>query len=107
MMVLVITLLINMPLGIIQRIQSGYQEGYKFQLWLILGSLLSFFSLLICIFFKSGLIWLVIAYSGGQLIATLLNGVVLFNGSRAYLKPKYKYFKMDIGKQLISSGFVF
>jgi len=107
MMALVITLLINMPLGIIQRIQSGYQEGYKFQLWLILGSLFSFISLLICIFLKTSLTWLVIAYSGGQIIATLLNGIALFNGKRRYLKPRFKFFKIDIGKQLISSGFVF
>jgi O-antigen/teichoic acid export membrane protein len=107
MMVLVITLLVNMPLGIIQRIQSGYQEGYKFQLWLILGAILSLIGLLICIFLKSGLIWLVIAYSGGQLVATLLNGVVLFSGKRRPLTPKLKYFKMDVGRQLIASGLVF
>ena len=107
MMVLVITLLINMPLGIIQRIQSGYQEGYKFQLWLILGSLLSFTSLLVCIFLKTALTWLVVAYSGGQIVATLLNGIALFNGKRRYIRPRLIYFKMDIGKQLISSGFVF
>src|SRR5487761_2485274 len=107
MMVLVITLLINMPLGIIQRIQDGYQEGYRFQLWLILGSLLSFAGLLICIYLKSGLTWLVLAYSGGQLIATILNGLYLFNRKRKYLKPSFRYFNLKIGKGLIRSGLVF
>lgn len=107
MMVLVITLLINMPLGVIQRIQDGYQEGYRFQLWLILGSLLSFAGLLICIFLKTGLPWLVLAFSGGQLIATIVNGIYLFNRKRQYLKPKIKYFNMEIGKRLIKSGLVF
>ena len=107
MMVLVIILLINMPLGIVQRIQDGYQEGYRFQFWLILGSLLSLIGLLICIFFKGGLTWLVIAFSGGQVIATLLNGFFLLNGRRYYLKPKLKYFDWGVGKLLIKSGFVF
>lgn len=107
MLVLVITLLINMPLGIIERIQSGYQEGYRFQLWLILGSFLSFAGLLICIFFKSGLTWLVIAYSGGQLITTILNGIYLFNRKRKYLKPRFRYFNLRIGKGLIKSGLIF
>lgn len=107
MMVLVIILLINMPLGIIQRIQDGYQEGYRFQVWLILGSFLSLTGLLICIFFKSGLTWLVIAFSGGQVIATLLNAFFLFNGKRSYLKPRLKYFDWEVGKLLIKSGFVF
>lgn len=107
MMVLVVMLLINMPLGIIQRIQDGYQEGYRFQLWLIVGSLLSLCGLLLCLHFKSGLVWLVIAFSGGQLIATLLNGTMLFTKTRTNLKPKLKYFNLDVGKQLISTGLVF
>jgi O-antigen/teichoic acid export membrane protein len=107
MMVLVVMLLINMPLGVIQRIQDGYQEGYRFQLWLIVGSLLSLFGLLVCIYFKSGLVWLVIAFSGGQLIATLLNGMMLFSKKRSYLKPKLKYFDLIIGKQLINAGLIF
>ncbi|MEO6289138.1 MAG: oligosaccharide flippase family protein [Ginsengibacter sp.] len=107
MMVLVITLLINIPLGIIERIQSGYQEGYRFQLWLILGSLLSFGGLLFCISLKGGLVWLVIAYSGGQLIATILNGIYLFNKKRKYLKPKLRHFNLEIGKNLVKSGLIF
>ena len=89
------------------NIQDGYQEGYKFQFWLILGSLLSFSGLLICIYLKSGLIWLVLAFSGGQLISTILNGIILFNRKRQYLKPTLKCFDLQIGKQLINSGFIF
>ncbi|WP_163407812.1 lipopolysaccharide biosynthesis protein [Flavobacterium ajazii] len=107
MFVLVVMLLINMPLGVIQRIQDGYQEGYRFQLWLIVGSLLSLFGLLLCIYFKSGLVWLVITFSGGQLIATLLNGMMLFTKKRSNLIPKLKYFDVIIGKQLMNAGFVF
>lgn len=107
MLILVVMLLINMPLGVIQRIQEGYQEGYKFQLWLILGSLISFLGLLICIYLKSGLIWLVLSFSGGQLIATILNGTLLFGKKRPHLKPKIKYFDISIGKQLVKSGLIF
>jgi O-antigen/teichoic acid export membrane protein len=107
MMALVIILLINMPLGIIERIQSGYQEGYRFQLWLILGSLLSFAGILVCIYFKSGLTWLVLCYSGGQLIAIILNGIYLFGKKRKYLRPKLKYFHWATGKVLIKSGIIF
>jgi hypothetical protein len=41
-----LSLLINMPLGIIQRIQEGNQEGYMFQLYQIFGSVFSFIALL-------------------------------------------------------------
>jgi O-antigen/teichoic acid export membrane protein len=107
MMVLTVTLLVNMPLGIIERIQSGYQEGYRFQVWLILGSILSLAGLLICIYFRGGLMWLVIAYSGGQLVATILNGFYLLYKKRKYLKPSFKYFNLKEGKILIRSGLIF
>jgi O-antigen/teichoic acid export membrane protein len=106
-MMLVIMFLINMPLGIIERIQSGYQEGYRFQLWLVLGSVLSFVGLLLCVFLKSGLCWLVLAYSGGQLIATISNGIYLFTKRRNYLIPSFKHFHLKTGKVLIQSGLIF
>jgi O-antigen/teichoic acid export membrane protein len=107
MMALVVIFLINIPLGIVERIQSGYQEGFKFQLWLILGSLLSLTGILICIYFKSGLVWLVLSFSGGQLLATILNGIYLFGKKRNYLLPKLKYFNWPVGKSLINSGMIF
>jgi len=107
MMVLVITFLINMPLGIIQRIQVGYQEGYKYQIWLILGSLLSLAGLLISIFLKAGLPWLVLAFSSGPIIATIANGINLFAKRRLYLMPKLKYFDFHVSKKLFKVGLVF
>jgi O-antigen/teichoic acid export membrane protein len=87
MFVLVVTFLINMPLGVVQRIQDGYQEGFKFQIWLIVGSLISLLSLLLCIYFETGLPWLVFAFSSGQLISTSLNGMILFIKQR----KEYEY----------------
>lgn len=107
MMVLVFMLLINMPLGIIQRIQDGYQEGFRFQLWQFFGSVISFFALIICIYFKCGLTLLVLALSFGPLMATILNGIYLFNWKRKYLRPRIEYFDYKIGKQLIQSGLIF
>ena len=105
--VLVITFLINMPLGVVRRIQDGYQEGFKFQIWLIVGSLISLLGLLLCIYLETGLPWLVLAFSSGQLIATLLNGIVLFSKRRKELRPRFGHFDFTIGKHLIRAGLVF
>ncbi|MDC3246279.1 oligosaccharide flippase family protein [Flavobacteriaceae bacterium] len=107
MVVLVITFLINMPLGVVQRIQDGYQEGFKFQIWLIVGSIISLVGLLICIYLETGLPWLVLAFSSGQLIATMLNGMFLFGKQRKELWPYFKYFNFNSGKNLIRVGLVF
>jgi hypothetical protein len=47
--------LINLPLGIVQRIQLGYQEGFQNNLWSIAGSLLGLTGVLLAIELKSGL----------------------------------------------------
>jgi O-antigen/teichoic acid export membrane protein len=107
MFVLVIVFLINMPLGVVQRIQDGYQEGFKFQIWQIVGSLISFFGLLLCVNFKTGLPWLVLAFSSGQLIATFLNGYILFSKQRGSLRPRFKYFDFITSKKLLHSGLIY
>ena len=107
MFVLVIIFLINMPLGIARRIQDGYQEGFKFQIWLIVGSIISLAGLLICIYLETGLPWLVFAFSSGQLTATLLNGIVLFGKRRNELLPRFSHFDFIAGKHLFRAGLIF
>lgn len=107
MAVLIIVFLINMPLGIIQRIQMGYQEGYKNQLWLSGGAVFGLAGVLAAIYFQAGLPWLVLAISGGPLLATLLNGFFLFTFSRPWLFPRWKYFNLLSSKELIKVGLIF
>jgi len=107
MMVLVFTFLINIPLDIIQRIREGHQEGFKFQLWLLVGSVISFVLLLICIWLKGGLPMLVCCYSIGPLMALLLNGFFLFTKRYKELFPRFSNFNFTVGRQLINLGLVF
>jgi O-antigen/teichoic acid export membrane protein len=104
---LIIPMLINMPLGIVQRIQEGNQEGYKFQLFLILGSIISFLSILLCIYLKSSLPLLVLAYSIGPIIATVINGLIMFRKNYPFYRPRFHLFNLDVGKELLKVGLVF
>jgi O-antigen/teichoic acid export membrane protein len=104
---MVIIFSINLPLGVIRRIQDGYQEGYKFQKWEILGSILSLIGLLTCIYYEAGLPLLVLAFSGGRLAALIINGMFLFTVHRKELIPRLKYFSVFKGKKLIGIGMVF
>lgn len=107
MMALIIPLLINMPLGIVQRIQEGNQEGFRYQLFLIAGSVFSFIGTLLCIYFKEPLPWLVLTVSFGPILATLLNGFVLFTKYYNYLTPSLRFFRWKESRLLIQSGLVF
>lgn len=104
--ILVLTFLVNMPLGIIQRIQMGYQEGYITQLWLSVGSILGLIGVLLAIYLKAGLPWLVFAISVGPLASTCINGVQLFS-CRTHLLPKWSSFNLSDSKKLIAVGVVF
>jgi O-antigen/teichoic acid export membrane protein len=105
--IFLLTYLINIPLGIIERIRLGYQEGYKNQLWLSVGSILGLAGVLIAIYFKASLPWLVLAMAGGPLLATFVNGFYLLVFSRPYLFPRWKYFSLSISKSLLGMGMIF
>lgn len=107
MFVLVIIFLINMPLGVVQRIHDGYQEGFKFQLWQVVGSVISLLGLLLCIHFEAGLPWLVFAFSVGQVIASILCGTLLFTKQRNELLPRFIHFDFSASKYLFNSGIIF
>jgi O-antigen/teichoic acid export membrane protein len=106
-LVLFLIFIINIPIGIVQRIQEGYQEGYIYQIWIILGSFISLIALLIAIYFQAGLAYLVLAFSSGQIIATLLNGIQLFIFKKPELLPNIKNFSFIEAKKLFKNGTIF
>ena len=104
LLVFFLIFLINLPLGIIGRIQDGHQEGYKYQVWLIIGSIISLIMLLICIELKGGLPWLVLALSSGQVVASISNGIFLFSQEKRELLPRFVFFDFNTGRSLINEG---
>ena len=52
MAVFVASFLLQIPTGIVTRVQSGYQDGFSANLWLLLGNVLSFAALLSVIFLR-------------------------------------------------------
>ena len=69
--------------------------------------MLSLAGLLIAIFLKAGLPWLVLAFSSGPIIATIANGINMFIRRRSYLVPKFRCFDFGVSKKLIKVGLVF
>ncbi len=107
MAIFIVSLAINMPLGVAQRVQLGYQEGYKTHLWGVFGSLLGFAGVLLAIYLKVGLPWLVLAMSGGPCFAMLLNWVELFCRSRTWLFPRWSTFDRSSSRKIAGTGMFF
>ena len=107
MAVLITIMIVNMPLGIVQRIYIGYQEGYKSHIWEIAGAVLGLGGLLLAIYLHAGLAWLILALSGGPMMALLMNGIVLFRIFRPWLIPRWSSFDFSSGLQIASTGSFF
>jgi O-antigen/teichoic acid export membrane protein len=99
--------LLNIPVGIVSRVQSGFQEGFVANLWVSLGSVLSLLSLLLTIHFRGSLALLVLAMAGAPIFALLINGAVLFRIQRPWLFPSWRHVNTGVSKDLMHLGALF
>jgi O-antigen/teichoic acid export membrane protein len=79
---------VAMPLGVVERIQIGYQEGFFANLWSCGGSMLGLLGLIVAISQHAGLPWLILAVSGGPALIAIANGATLFGFQRPWLRPR-------------------
>ena len=100
-------ILLNLPLDVVQRVQTGYQEGFFTNLWQVGGSLMGLAGLLLVIHFRGGLPWLVAATSGGPLLAVSLNWITQFCWSRPWLFPKWAHFDILPARKVLGTGILF
>lgn len=80
-------LALAIPIGVVQRVQIGLQQGFGNGIWQCAGSLLGLIGILIVISYEGGLPWLVFPLAGLPLVASLANTVVLFGFWRPDLRP--------------------
>ncbi len=98
---------LNLPLGIVRRVQMGFQEGFSSSLWQCAGSLLALAGVLFAMRLNAGLPWLVLSLTGAPVAAMALNWTVEFTYSRAWLRPSFRWFQWRIGRELIGAGLLF
>ena len=99
--------LLNMPLGVAQRVQWGYQEGFVTNLWAGVGSILSLIGVIFFVALDAGLPWLVLATSAVPLIPTLLNALNLFGRKRPWIRPSLSCVSRAALRKVTSTGILF
>ena len=102
-----ILFVIRLPLSIPGRIYAAYQEGYLYQIWISIGSLISVVSLIFAIHIHANLPLLIIAGFGTLLIGDVFSAIHLFGFHRRWLIPKYKYFNWLQCQWLLKIGVQF
>ncbi len=98
---------LNIPLGVVGRVQAGLQQAFRASLWQCAGSLLGLASMLAVISSEAGLPWLVAAAFGAQAIAAACNTVHYFGRSRTDLRPRIADVSRGAVKHIANTGLLF
>ena len=98
---------LNISMDVVQRVQLGLQEGYRYSSWQLCGSLLGFIGVLCGIWLHAGLPVLVTAIAGAPIVATTLNAIHFFGIVRPDLRPSGKLVSTDAISQIAKLGGLF
>lgn len=102
--VFLIVWVLNIPLGVVQRVQLGYQKGFVHYAWQAAGSLFTLAGAVLAIVTEAGLPWLVLALTGGPLLAVALNGAVEFGWVRPWLRPAWSHVTREVAHRILRLG---
>jgi O-antigen/teichoic acid export membrane protein len=105
--VLAACFILNLPLGVVPRVQAGRQEGYATNVWTIVGNLVALVGLCAGVALGAGLPALVLAIAGGPLLATALNALVSFAGRHRDFVPHPRFVRWPAASALLQTGLQF
>ena len=98
---------LNISLDVVQRVQLGLQEGYRYSLWQLGGSTMGFIGVLCGIWCQVSLPLLVVAVAGAPVFATALNAIHFFGFVRRDLRPARNLVSRDVISQIAKLGSLF
>jgi O-antigen/teichoic acid export membrane protein len=105
--ILIVCTALSMPLGTVLRVQIGYQQGYRSDLWNAGGNALALAGILLATRFGGGLAFLVAAVAGAPVLVTAINWAVEFLRLRPWLRPRLSLFDTANALRLASVGGLF
>lgn len=107
MSLLAIIFSVNLPFTIVERFQEGNQAGYLNSFWQSLGNIIALLGMLIIIWLKLGLPFLVIASFGIPTLIRIVNFCYQFYFKSIWAKPRYCMINKPTIHNLFNVGFVF
>lgn len=105
--VFVVCFALAIPLGVVQKVQTGLQQGFSANLWQCGASLLGLVSVLLAIWLQRGLPWLVLALLGGPLTANILNSIFYFGLQARDIAPSVRFASRSKTAQIVHVGVLF
>ena len=98
---------LNISMDVVQRVQLGLQQGYRYSLWQLCGSLAGLIGVLAGIWFRVSLPLLVVAIAGAPIFATTLNAIHFFGFVHPDLRPNRKLVASNVISEIAKLGGLF
>jgi O-antigen/teichoic acid export membrane protein len=98
---------LNISMDVVQRVQLGLQQGYRYSLWQLCGSMVGFIGVLFGIWLHVSLPVLVVAIAGAPIFATTLNAIHFFGFVRPDLRPTISLVSRPVIAQIARLGGLF
>jgi O-antigen/teichoic acid export membrane protein len=98
---------LNISMDVVQRVQLGLQQGYRYSLWQLCGSTMGFIGVLCGIWLHVSLPVLVVAIAGAPILATTVNAIHFFGLVRPDLRPSRKFVSRIVIAQIAKLGGLF
>jgi O-antigen/teichoic acid export membrane protein len=105
--VFVVCFALNISMDVVQRVQLGLQQGYRYGMWQCAGSMMGFAGVLCGIWLKVSLPLLVAAVAGAPIVATAINCAHYFGFVRPDLRPGWGEVSRDALSQILRLGGLF
>ena len=109
MLVLYLVFAAAIPFSLVQKVQTGFQEGHFSQLWISFGSFLGLLLLLLFVYFKLSTTYIVLAIYGAPTLIIVINYYQQFLFSRRLIAPSFDFrlIDLEVQKELLKVGLVF
>ncbi len=98
---------LNIALDVVQRVQLGLQQGYRYGAWQAVGSVLALGGVLVAIHLRVGLPVLLVAIAGGPVLAVGLNVLHFFGVVRRDLRPRWGLVSPGLVRRVARLGSMF
>lgn len=98
---------VHLPFGVAAKVQQGYQEGYRTDLWTTAGSLVGLAATLMAVRFGAGIPLLVMVFVGVPVLMSAANWIELVFVRRPWLRPQWRDVRKDTCVGLFRLGLLF
>lgn len=98
---------IGIPVSVVQRTQSAYQDGYFTEIWTSVGNLASLIAVSIAMYFKGDIAIIILSMQGMVYLFGVFNFIYTFVLKKKYAKPNFLYFDVKLLRSLIKIGLSF